>query len=185
MRYFTIDSDLIDRSALSDEEFAQCARVMGALQQWQRASRALSDASRRYMHLNESDMRAIRMILRAQRDGQVVTPKDIAHEVGISSASTTKLVDRLEAAGHLVRVPHPTDRRTTCIEVTESTRRSARDTIGRQHARRFDVVAAMSPVEREVAIRFLSALADADVPQGELGDPEDELDEPQGDTPRR
>ena len=168
MRYFSRDSDLVDRSQLTEAEIDQCVRVMDALRGWQEAARKLSEASKRFMKLNESDMRAIRMIIRARRQGQVVTPKDIAREVGISSASTTKLVDRLVAAGHLVRAQHPSDRRTVCIEVTESTRVSAHETIGRQHARRFDAAAAMSPDDREAVIRFLTALSEADEPQGEL-----------------
>lgn len=170
MRYFSSDSDLIDRTRLSDADLEQCVRVMESLHEWQEAARALSEASKRYMKLNESDMRAIRMLIRAQKQHQIVTPKDIAREVGISSASTTKLVDRLIAGGHLVRVPHPTDRRTTCIEVTEHTRRSAHDTIGRQHARRFAAAASMSREDRDAVIRFLGALVEADAPQGDLDD---------------
>ena len=168
VRYFANDSDLIDRAEMSDADLDQCVRVMEALREWQEAARALSEASKRYMKLNESDMRAIRMLIRAQQQQQIVTPKDIAREVGISSASTTKLVDRLFADGHLIRVPHPSDRRTTCIEVTEHTRRSAHETIGRQHARRFTAAASMSPKDRDAVIRFLGALVEADTPQGDL-----------------
>ncbi|MGO1771002.1 MAG: MarR family winged helix-turn-helix transcriptional regulator [Microbacterium sp.] len=170
VRYFSGDSDLIDRSGLSDEDVEQCIRVMTALHDWQEASRALSEASQRYMRLNQSDMRAIRMIMRAQKQGILVTPKDIAREVGISSASTTKLIDRLVAADHLARVAHPTDRRTTCLEVTESTRRSAHDTIGRQHARRFAAAASVSAADRSAVLRFLAALIEADALQDDLRD---------------
>lgn len=168
MRHFSSSSDLVDRTGLSEKDVDQSLRVLNALRRWQTASRALAETSKRYMKLNESDMRAIRMIIRASEQNQIVTPKDVAREVGISSASTTKLVDRLVAGGHLVRSPHPHDRRTMCLEVTENTLRSARDTIGRQHARRFAAVAALSPDDREAVIRFLDALSDADTPQGEL-----------------
>ncbi|MGO2186143.1 MAG: MarR family winged helix-turn-helix transcriptional regulator [Brevibacterium aurantiacum] len=113
-------------------------------------------------------MRAIRMLMQVQKQGQIVTPRDIAVEVGISSASTTKLINRLVAAGHLVRAPYPKDQRSICISVTPETAQAARETIGRQHARRFDAAAAMSSDEREVVIRFLTALAEADEPQGDL-----------------
>lgn len=168
LRYFSGDSDLVDNAQLSAVEREECVRVMDALRTWQEAARSLSEASKRYMKLNESDMRAIRMIIRAQQQKRIVTPKDIALEVGISSPSTTKLIDRLVAGGHLIRVPHPHDRRTMCLEVTEHTRLSAHETIGRQHARRFAAASSMSSEERETVIRFLAALADADVPQGQL-----------------
>lgn len=168
MRYFSTDSDLIDRSGLSESDIDQCFHVLDALREWQIAARALSAASKRYMKLNESDMLAIRMIIRATERNELVTLKDVSREVGISAASTTKLVDRLVAGGHLVRVPHPHDRRTTCLQVTDGTRRSAHDTIGRQHARRFAAAASLTPQDREAVIRFLTALTEADAPQGEL-----------------
>ena len=76
LHYFSTDSDLIDRAELSPDDLAQCVRVMEALREWQESARALSEASNRYMRLNESDMRAIRMMIRAQRQQQIVTPKD-------------------------------------------------------------------------------------------------------------
>ncbi len=167
-RATAVAADLLAVDGLSEDDVAQSFDVMQALGAWQDAARALSELSARYMRLNETDMRAIRMIMRAEQRGQIVTPKDIARAVGISSASTTKLVDRLVDGGHLVRDAHPTDRRTLSIRVTESTRRAAHDTIGRQHARRFAAAAALSPDERAVVIGFLTALIAADAPDGLL-----------------
>jgi DNA-binding MarR family transcriptional regulator len=42
-------------------------------------------------------------------------PADISEHLGISTGSTTELLDRLEAAGHLRRSPHPTDRRRVLV----------------------------------------------------------------------
>ncbi|GAB2518477.1 MarR family winged helix-turn-helix transcriptional regulator [Paramicrobacterium agarici] len=168
IRYFAADPSLVDTSQLSSADVEQCIEVMEAVRQWREADRALTEASRRYMRLNDTDMRAIRFVIRRQEQGSLPTPKDIGREVGISSASTTKLVDRLVAGGHVVRVPHPNDRRTTCITVTSSTRRAARETVGRQHARRFAVAAALSAPDRATVVRFLTDLAAADVPTGAL-----------------
>ncbi|HLS93902.1 MAG TPA: MarR family transcriptional regulator [Microbacterium sp.] len=170
-RRASIDGDLVEVDGMTDDDVEHAFAVMAALGRWQDAARTLAEASARYMHLNETDMRAIRMIMRAEQRGEIVTPKDISHDVGISSASTTKLIDRLVARGHLVRAPHPTDRRTMRIRVTPSTRRSAHDTVGRQHARRFAVAAALSADERDAVIRFLDDMTRADAPQGVLLDP--------------
>ncbi len=40
----------------------------------------------------------------------------------LHQASITNLVDRLESQGHVRRVPHPTDRRTTLAELTDQGR---------------------------------------------------------------
>lgn len=169
-RRASVDGDLVDVDGMADDDVEHAFAVMAALGQWQEAARALAELSARYMRLNETDMRAIRMIMRAEQRGEVVTPKDIAHEVGISSASTTKLIDRLVLGGHVVRSAHPTDRRTMRIRVTPGTRRSAHDTVGRQHARRFAVAASLSPEERDVIIRFFDGMTRADAPQDELLD---------------
>lgn len=176
LSYFSDESEFSDRSQLSAAEISESNAVMEALRQWREADRALAEASRRFMRLNDSDMRAIRMLSHAQRQGKLVTPKDVAAWVGISSASTTKLVDRLVAAGHLVRVPHPHDQRTLCIRVTEATARAAHESIGRQHARRFDAAAALSHEQRQAVIEFLEALTEADLPQGVLAAAENETE---------
>jgi DNA-binding MarR family transcriptional regulator len=48
---------------------------------------------------------------------------DIAEEMVISVGGTSKLVDRLEAAGHVRRTANPGDRRSSIIELTATGRR--------------------------------------------------------------
>lgn len=50
----------------------------------------------------------------------------LGRRLGIRSASATVLVDRLVAAGHLQRGPHPTDRRRTTLHPTDAARREIR-----------------------------------------------------------
>ncbi|MEO7123060.1 MAG: hypothetical protein ABI400_08090 [Lacisediminihabitans sp.] len=45
------------------------------------------------------------------------------------------------------------------ITITQETHEQVRDTVGRTHARRFDVAANLDPDEREVVIRFLDNLS--------------------------
>lgn len=152
------DGGLVSRSHLSNEELAQIVRVLEAMRRWRGAERAMSEASQRRMNLGESDMRALRFLITAHRQGVVATPSSIAHQLGVSTAATTRLIDRLARAGHVRRVPHPTDRRSLVIEVTEETLRSARARVGLTHARRFDAIAALTVREREVVARFFDAL---------------------------
>jgi len=48
---------------------------------------------------------------------------DIAAELSITVGGTSKLVDRIEAAGHCRRVANPDDRRSSLIELTNAGRR--------------------------------------------------------------
>lgn len=153
------DEELVSRAGLDDADVDQVVRVMQSLRGWHEAERRMSEASSRYMKLNPTDMRAIRFLIAARNQREVVTPGGLAEYLRISSASTTKLLDRLERGGHVVRSPHPTDRRALAISVTDDTRAVARETVGRLHARRFDAAAALTPDEREVVIRFLDALS--------------------------
>ena len=40
-----------------------------------------------------------------------LSPTEIAHRLGVTTAAATVIVDRLTAVGHVTRQPHPTDRR--------------------------------------------------------------------------
>lgn len=146
---------LVDRSGQSNQDLAQINRLMVALVELRRAEALLTEASTRYMKLNQTDMRALHLLIVSQNLGEVVTPGAIAAHLGISTASTTKLLDRLERGGHITREPHPTDRRALVIRITPGTLEAAMDTVGRQQARRFSAAARLTPAERDVVTRFL------------------------------
>jgi len=146
---------LIDRTGMEAVDIRQIGDVMAALGELREAERRLSVASSRYMKLNETDMRALHFLIVASHTQELVTPGQIAQHLGISSASTTKLLDRLAKGGHVVRSPHPTDRRALTVRITPETHRAARETVGRQQSRRFYAAQRLTREEREVVTRFL------------------------------
>lgn len=150
---------LVRRAHLSEDELDEIVELMAALHGWHAAAARMSAASRRYMHLNQNDMRAVRFMIAAENAGEAVTARALADHLGISTAATTKMLDRLERGGHVIRRPHPVDRRAIVLQVTPSTRKAAREGVGRLHARRFDVAAGMSAPERRIVTRFLTQLA--------------------------
>lgn len=170
---------LVDFSALSDNEITQITGVLTAIKRWRESEQAISFQSRSDMHLGENDMKALRFLVAAQHQHLVVTPGSLAEHLAISTASTTKLLDRLESAGHIHRSPHPTDRRALMISITTATHEHVRDTVGRTHARRFDVAARLSPQEREVVVRFLNDLSGPDSAPPPRAEPRPENTRPQ------
>ncbi len=154
------NSVLIDRSQLSPEDVQGATRVMAALGRLRDAEQLLSEASERYMKLGRSDMRALHFLIVAQHTNTVVTPSAIATHLGISTASTTKLLDRLEAAGHIVRAAHPSDRRALAITITDETREAAMQTVGRLQAQRFHAAAGLTTEEQSLVVRFLDDMTD-------------------------
>ncbi|WP_404312360.1 MarR family transcriptional regulator [Agrococcus terreus] len=158
-RRFDASPELVARENLTDRDIDEIVDLFHALRLWHRASEAHSEASRRFMRLNENDMRAIRFVMATSRDGTVVTSTMLAEHLGITGPSVTKMLDRLERGGHIRREAHPTDRRALSIVVTETTRVTARDSVGRDHTRRFAIAARMTSEERRAATRFLEQLA--------------------------
>ena len=147
---------LVDRTGLTDGDVREIGGLMQALGALRDAEQKLSEASLRYMKLNPTDMRALHFLIACENGGIVATPGAMSAHLGISTASTTKLLDRLERASHITRSPHPSDRRALAIAITPATRQSAIETVGRQHARRFIAAARLTSDEREVVRRFLA-----------------------------
>lgn len=151
--------ELVKRGAMDDAEVDSVVRVLAALRAWSDAEQKMSQASQKHMKLNATDMKALRFLMASRNTGAIVTPGLLAETLQISTASTTKLLDRLEKAGHIQRSPHPTDRRALMITVTDATRDDARESVGRIHARRFEAAARLSREERDVVVRFLTDLS--------------------------
>lgn len=67
------------------------------------------------MHLGLNDVTALEHLVRRSDIG----PAGLASLLGMTTASATVLVDRLEKAGHVERRSHPEDRRRKQLVVTE------------------------------------------------------------------
>ncbi|MFE0452365.1 MarR family winged helix-turn-helix transcriptional regulator [Streptomyces sp. NPDC058914] len=74
-------------------------------------------ANRNGMH--PTDVRALIALMDARRAAEEMTAGRLGAALGLNSAGTTALVDRLERAGHVRRVRGATDRRKVVIEVDE------------------------------------------------------------------
>lgn len=164
-KMFDIDSSdprgaLVDRSALDPAQVRGISALMGAFARLREAEQELSVLSMKYMKLNQTDMRALHYLIVSNNSGDIATPGRIAAHLKISSASTTKLLDRLERAGHIARASHPTDRRALAISITPETHEAAMNSVGRQHAKRFHAAARLTESEREIIIRFLEDMTD-------------------------
>lgn len=161
VRVLDPEAELVDRSGLSAEDIDQIAELMTAMARLRDVERRLSDVARRYMRLNETDMRALQYLIVARNRRETVTPGTLARHLGITTASTTKMLDRLQSAGHISRATHPTDRRALAIEINPDTAAVARETVGRQQSRRFGPAAQLDQDQRKTVIAFLNATAEA------------------------
>jgi DNA-binding MarR family transcriptional regulator len=107
--------------------------------------------------LGENELRILQLLLARRRDGLDVKPSDISRHLGISSASTTALLDRLERQGNVERRTHPTDRRSILIAPTETLCGEVADVVDAYDRRIDAAIAGLSGADRTAIVAFLDA----------------------------
>ena len=90
-----------------------------------------------------------------------MVPKDLSQFLGITSASTTSLIDRLVSSGHVRREAHPSDRRSVVVVPTVESDTEVRETLGAMHRRMMTVAESLSAEEARIVVAFLQRMADA------------------------
>lgn len=144
-----------------DSDAASTVDVLNMLRRYRSAETAMRARTRTSMGMNETDLLALRYLLREQKAGRIVRSIDIARTLDISTASTTTLIDRLEKGGHVRRESHPTDRRAGIVVPTVSSDDEVRHTLGAMHRRMLALVDEMSDRERAIVTRFLAGMTSA------------------------
>ena len=113
------------------------------------------------MEMGENELLVLRFLSRSRLRGTSVTPVAISRYLGITSASTTALLDRLEKTGHITRTPNPDDRRSVLIASSQKSETEVRHTLGAMHERMMGVVRKMSADDRATVIAFLDDMREA------------------------
>lgn len=134
--------------------------ILHALRRFRRTDQEMRRRMSADMDMNVSDMQALQFVIAAEGQEELATPRALSQYLGISSASTTKLLDRLTASGHLERHPHPTDRRALVLTCTPHAHDEIRDRLSRMHVRMREIAASIPPESRQAVIDFLTAMAD-------------------------
>lgn len=144
-----------------DGQLDDSAAILRSLRDYRSAETAVRRSTRDSMGMGETDILTLRYLLRAQASGRAVVPKDLSQFLGITSASTTSLIDRLVASGHVRREAHPTDRRSVVVVPTVETDKEVRVTLGAMHRRMLTVAESLTPDEARVVIAFLQRMTQA------------------------
>lgn len=144
-----------------DDRQRRAVEVLQAFRVYRAAELAMRRRTREAMSMGENELLVLRYLLKAQAEDRRVSPSELARYLAVSTASTTAIIDRLEKSGHIVRRPHPTDRRSIHVIATEKSDQEVRETLGTMHARMMDAVRDMTPDESRIVIECLSRLQDA------------------------
>ena len=122
------------------------------------ASAEASGALARRMRMHPTDLSAMSHV--AASDGHL-GPRELSTRLGITPAAMTDVVDRLEAAGHLLRERDTADRRRVRLVPTESAATEVRGQL-RSLLDRLDALTDdFTDAERDAIHRYLQAATEA------------------------
>lgn len=139
----------------------RAVEVLQAFRLYRAAEVAMRRRTRESMSMGENELLVLRYLLKMAREDRQVSPSELTRYLGVSTASTTAIIDRLERSGHVTRVPHPTDRRSIHILATPESDLEVRRTLGDMHERMMAAVVDMTPEESAVVVACLARLQDA------------------------
>jgi DNA-binding MarR family transcriptional regulator len=118
-----------------------------------------ADFARRHS-LHATDLRALIALLDASRTGILATPGWLGEQLGLNSASTTALIDRLAEVGYASRVRDLVDRRRVLLVVTDEAKALGLTYFGPLFTKLMTAMRAFTPEEQETARRFLESMRD-------------------------
>lgn len=133
--------------------------VLEAVRRLRRADERMRRRTSDGMGMNVRDLVALQVVVAGEREERAVHPHDVAEHLGITTASTVKLVDRLVAAGHLRREQDPDDRRSVRLVATPHAHQEIRQRLAMLHAGMADAARAVPPEARGPLVAYLQTLA--------------------------
>jgi DNA-binding MarR family transcriptional regulator len=106
--------------------------------------------------LGHTELRTLELLVRAPHG-----PVELAKELGVTSAASSGIVDRLEARGHVRREAHATDGRRTQVVLTDSGREEVLGHLIPMFAALAAMDATFDDAERAVIERYLRGATEA------------------------
>ncbi|MFJ3386042.1 MULTISPECIES: MarR family winged helix-turn-helix transcriptional regulator [unclassified Curtobacterium] len=136
-------------------------QLLNLMRQYRSAEVEMRQRTRKSMRMNQTDMEAVRYLLRAGERGKQVNSSELAAHLGITSASTTAVVRRLVSSGHVERHADPSDGRGVLLTATGHTDEEVRTTLTDVHARMIAAAERLSPQTVEEMSGFFTDMIDA------------------------
>jgi DNA-binding MarR family transcriptional regulator len=152
-RFFMRRDDAVTSVAPPVEAVAPGARVAAGVQAVYREATAVAAAMAEVTGLHSTDRNGLRALDLLAAEPQTVGW--LAEQLGLSSAATTSLVDRLERAALVRRTADPADRRRVRVELTARARRFAERELRPVRRRLQAAMAGASDAELAVVADFL------------------------------
>ncbi len=132
--------------------------VVTALDDLARAETTVDRAILHTLGIGPNDAKVLRHLIDLEATGEPATPRSLADLLGISSAATTALIDRLADAGWVAREPHPQDRRSIIVRSTVPPGSPARRLLAVRRVAVAFAAARLTAADRRVVVDFLEEL---------------------------
>lgn len=126
------------------------ATIRLALFAFNHAHRVFLDTAAQQLGVGTTDLDAL---LQLAQD-EPVTPGQLRAHLQLTTGAITAVTDRLDAAGYLTRLQHPTDRRSLLLVLTPTGRNAVHDVLTR-----YDALITTLP-DAAMTLRHLKSLAD-------------------------
>lgn len=111
------------------------------------------------LNMNSTDLDALRFVVARERSEDPPSPHELSAYLHISTASTSKLLDRMTASGHLLRADHPRDRRSVVLRTTPHAHEEVRGRLTRIHEEMAQTARSVPPESRAAIVNFLDSMA--------------------------
>jgi DNA-binding MarR family transcriptional regulator len=143
------------------DELPLPARVGLGLREYGTAYGALGRVFAERLRLHTSDANALVAVIEAEERAQPISANRLATRIGLTAAATSALLNRLEGAGHLVRVRTDADRRIVTLRSTAAVHRRVDEFFDPLEARLDALMAGYPPAFLEQLDGFLHQVVEA------------------------
>ena len=149
---FRVSRDYIQRNPAADPSATELA--INVLHTAELLGRRLDQALRAF-GLTRGSHNVLQVVGGAT---EPLTPTEVTARLTVTSATVTGLLDTLETRGLVRRRPHPSDRRSTFVEITDDGRRLLDELVPEliEHEKRW--AAGLTPTRREQLLRLLGVV---------------------------
>jgi DNA-binding MarR family transcriptional regulator len=139
----------------------EAMRVVRALRGYTNESELYVAAAGREAAMHRTDLTGLALVMDRAQLGETTTPGQLSAAMHLSAPATSAMLDRLERLGHVRRRPHPSDRRSVVLEMTEHARAVGEEMFGRLAAHLGPVLGSRTEEELADIATFLEQVVAA------------------------
>jgi DNA-binding MarR family transcriptional regulator len=139
----------------------EAMRVVRALRGYTNESELYVAAAGREAAMHRTDLTGLALVMDRAQLGETTTPGQLSAAMHLSPPATSAMLDRLERLGHVRRRPHPSDRRSVVLEMTEHARAVGEEMFGRLAAHLGPVLGSRTEEELADIAAFLEQVVAA------------------------